>query len=339
MISINNRRYIGCKTKLLEEIYNTVNELGFDSKYSFADIFAGTGVVANYFANRGYQTLVNDTLMSNVISYEAWLGEGKLDLKKISKLIQFFNKIDASDIEANYFSNVYGGKYFSVNDAKKIGYIREYIESNKEQLSKREYAYLITSLMYGTDKIANTVGHFESFLNKKPEDKSLKLDMLNINFGIKPSDIYGIEANRLVRVIKYDVVYIDPPYNSRQYINFYHVLENLVRWDKPLIFEGNSMKFERNELKSGYCRKNEAVNLFSDLIQSIDCKLIIVSYNNTYSANSISSVNTIAEKDLIKILEKKGKLTIKEMNYKYFNAGKTSFKNHKEYLYICEVIV
>ncbi|MBU4457771.1 MAG: DNA adenine methylase, partial [Candidatus Omnitrophica bacterium] len=40
---------------------------------------------------------------------------------------------------------------------------------------------------------------------------------------------------------KCDVAYIDPPYNARQYINFYHVLENLAKWEKPVEFEGKSI--------------------------------------------------------------------------------------------------
>ncbi len=97
------------------------------------------------------------------------------------------------------------------------------------------------------------------------------------------------------------------------------------------------MKFKRNELKSGYCRAKTAKKLFKQLIEDIKCKLIVVSYNNTYDAKSTSSNNTISEEDIIEILKQKGKVTIKEKEYKYFNAGKTDLKGHKELLYICEV--
>ena len=70
------------------------------------------------------------------------------------------------EISENYFSNIYGNKYYSINDAKKIGYIREELEKNKEKLNEREYCSLVTSLMYTADRIANTVGHFEHYLKK-----------------------------------------------------------------------------------------------------------------------------------------------------------------------------
>ena len=337
MLEIKNRRYIGCKTKLLDKIYDSVKEMGYDSSYTFADIFAGTGVVGYRFAENGFKVLLNDMLASNTIAYKAWLGSGDYDLNKIENTISFFNKINPSNLTDNYFSKTYGGKYFSKSDARTIGFIRDYLEEHKSDFSDREYAILLTSLMYCVDKIANTVGHFESFLNTKPIDKGIVLQPLKLNPKIKPADIYEMDANELVRKLKSDIVYIDPPYNARQYVNFYHVLENLVRWNKPTEFEGNSMKFKRNELNSDYCRTNKATKLFDDLIENINTKLIIVSYNNTYVANSISSVNTISEEDLKTILSKKGNLVIKEIDYKFFNAGKTNFKNHKEYLYICEV--
>jgi adenine-specific DNA-methyltransferase len=96
------------------------------------------------------------------------------------------------------------------------------------------------------------------------------------------------------------------------------------------------MKFKRNHLKSDYS-KVKAKEVFQDLIEKIDAKLIILSYNNTYNAKSTASNNKIRKEDIIKILKKKGRLSIEEIDYKSFNSGKTNFKNHKEFLYICKV--
>lgn len=336
-MKINNRRYIGNKSKLLDFIYKSINDLGYTNNSVFLDMFAGTGVVANYFANKGYKTIVNDNLYSNALIYKAFLGVGRINIKKVGNFIDKYNSVKPEELEENYFSKVYAHKYFSANDAKIIGYIRDNIEENKEHLTKREYAYLISSLIYSTDKIANTVGHFESYLRQEPADKGVKLEKLEINTDITPASIYNEDSNRLAKKIKADITYIDPPYNARQYVNFYHVLENLARWNKPTDFEGNSMKFKRDELKSGYCRKNTAKKLFEDLINSLNTKLIVVSYNNTYEAKSSSSNNTLLPDEILSILNKKGVTTIKEKDYKTFNAGKTDLKGHKEILYICEV--
>lgn len=334
-MKINNRRYIGCKTKLLDEIYDSVTSLGYDSTNKVADIFAGTGVVGYKFAEKGYSVILNDTLYSNVVAYNAWLGDGEIRQSFISKEIEKINKFSELKLESNYFSNVYGGKYFSHKDARLIGYIRDYIEENKDNYTNREYYYLIASLLYSADRIANTVGHYESFLAKEPKTIGVKLSMLDIE-KLKPAEIYNEDANILASKIEADIVYIDPPYNARQYVNFYHVLENLARWNKPTEFEGNSMKFKRNFLKSDYCR-SKAPELFKDLIEKLDCKIIVVSYNNTYKAGSVSSVNTITTEQIISTLSRKGKVSIKEIDYKCFNAGKSNLDGHKEFIFTCEV--
>ena len=96
------------------------------------------------------------------------------------------------------------------------------------------------------------------------------------------------------------------------------------------------MKFKRDNLKSGYSRAT-APALMEDLVMNANCKLLIVSYNNTYNAKSGASNNKISENQLFSILSKKGKTSIIEIDYKSFNAGKTNFENHKEKLYVCEV--
>ena len=114
-MKINNRRYIGCKTKLLDFICDTISSYNFCEGSVLADIFAGTGVVANAFANKGYKTILNDTLYSNVVIYRAILGEGKLDMPLLEKTIEYLNAINPETLDDNYFSTTYGNKYFSIN--------------------------------------------------------------------------------------------------------------------------------------------------------------------------------------------------------------------------------
>ena len=336
-MKINNRRYIGSKTNLLDNIDNVISKYFNNNNFVFADLFSGTGVVAEHFFEKGCKVIVNDILFSNYVSYMTWMSNGIYDLNKVMNIIRKYNDLKPSEISDNYFSMTFGNKYFHYNDAKIIGYIREDIEKRKEKITEREYYILLSSLIYETDKIANTCGHFESFLNKTPIEKGVNLRVPELfNSEENENEIYCMDANELAKKIKADVVYIDPPYNARQYVNFYHVLENLARWEKPTELEGNSMKFKRNHLKSDYS-KSKAPVVFKDLIDGLDTKLIVVSYNNTYNARSCASNNKISEEQLLYILKSKGKVTRHEIKYKAFNAGKTDFDNHKEYLYVCEV--
>lgn len=335
-LNIENRRYIGNKSKLLKFIDDTIKKEKIRF-CTFGDVFSGTGVVAEYFLNKGKEIYVNDLLFSNFVIYKALLSNEKYEEEKIIKIIDDYNRIDVEKIQDNYFSDNFSGNYYHYKDAKKIGYVREDIENrylNKE-INDREYYILISCLLYSMDRISNTVGHYESFLNKEPEYKNLQISNLNIKLYNSNSYIYNEDANSLVRKIKVDVMYIDPPYNARQYANFYHLLENVAQWKKPKVYN-KAKKMERKNIMSEYCKAN-AKTVFTDLIENINAKYIIVSYNNTYEAKSTSSVNSITYNDMMQILEKKGKVSVYETDYKFFNSGKTNLDKHKERLFVCKV--
>lgn len=337
-LNIENRRYIGNKSKLLEFIDSSIKKENIKFN-TFGDVFSGTGVVAEYFFNKGKDIYVNDILFSNYVVYKAILSNEKYEEEKIKSIIEKYNHIISESLADNYFSDNFSGNYYHYNDAKKIGYIREDIENkyNNKEINEREYYILISCLLYSMDKISNTVGHYESFLNREPEYKNLQISFMNLKQYKAKSYIYNEDANNLVRKISVDVMYIDPPYNARQYANFYHLLENVACWKKPPVYN-KAKKMERKSIMSQYCRAN-AKDVFEDLIENINAKYIIVSYNNTYEAKSTSSVNSIGYEDMIKILEKRGKVKIYETDYKFFNSGKTNLDKHKERLFICKVDV
>ena len=208
---INNRRYLGNKYKLLDFIRNTVaNECkGINT---VADIFAGTGSVASAFADK--KLITNDFLYFNYICHVAWFGAEKYDKSKIEQLVQFYNGITPT--EENYMSEHFANTFFSLEDCRKIGYIREDIEEryNDKEINARERAILITSLLYAMDKIANTCGHYDAYIKGATYDRHLELSIpLANNDNNENNQCYNEDANHLVERIEADLVYIDPPYN------------------------------------------------------------------------------------------------------------------------------
>ena len=220
----------GNKHKLIKWIFSILNK-ECEGK-SFTDIFAGTGVVAAVASKHFDEITLNDFLFSNQTIYEAFFGNGKWDLKKINSIVKDYNNINGEDLDENYFSLNFGGKYFSKNSAKIIGFIRENIEENRDNLTKREYDMLISSLLYSTDKIANTVGHYDAYFKKESIMDNFFMRPIE-PIKVKTISIFRGDANLLAKRIETDIVYIDPPYNSRQYSRFYHILETITKWDKP----------------------------------------------------------------------------------------------------------
>ena len=334
--NIKNRRYLGSKSKLIDFIKEVVNKECGDFN-SFLDLFSGTGNVGWSFNNEDTSIYLNDILKSNYYSYVAWFGNELIDEHKISKIINDYNGLIIE--ESNYFSDNFSDTFFSESNCKKIGYIRENIEClfNQKEINFREKCIIITSLIYAMDRIANTVGHYDAYRLKGDLDKELILEELEVASSKvnKNNKIFNEDANELVKHIKCDVVYIDPPYNSRQYCDAYHLLENVACWEKPEVY-GVARKMDRSKLKSKYCT-NSAPLVFSDLIDNIEAKYILVSYNNMGTKGAGRSQAKVSDEDILKALSKKGEVKIFETDFNQFNAGKTNISNHKERLFLCKV--
>ncbi|MCQ2233550.1 MAG: DNA adenine methylase [Paludibacteraceae bacterium] len=331
--NLESRRYIGCKAKLIDWIFGLIQQETHDAN-SFCDIFAGTGSVSNRAICLFDHVTINDFLYSNHVLYHAFFGVGEWNEEKILQMLNEFNAIDATQIPDNYFSINYGDKYFDYLSARKIGYVRDLIEERKTILSEKEYCVLIASLIYSIDRIANTLGHFEAYRKVKIVPQNLLIKLVDVRQCVNV-DIFQKDANKLAREIHTDIVYMDPPYNSRQYSRFYHVYEVLVKWDKPTLYS-DAAKPKFTENNSDYCR-TAALEAFTDLIAHIDTKFIVVSYNNTYKSKSSSSENKIKLEQIEEVLNNCGTTKVFTHKHQAFNAGKTDFDDHKEYLFITEV--
>lgn len=331
-LTIEKRRYIGCKAKLIDWIVDTIRHEIPNAK-SFCDIFAGTAVVSQRAISLYKKVIVNDFLYSNNIIYRAFFEDSEFRQDVLDSYADKYNALSPEKIPSNYFSDNYGDKYFDMANAKRIGYVREDIEQHKDELTDKEYCILITSLIYSIDKIANTLGHFEAYIKKDIKEAIWNYRLIDFQC-CDNVEIHREDANLLAREIKSDIVYIDPPYNSRQYSRFYHVYEVLVKWEKPKL-TGIAMK-PPTENMSEYC-SSRAVDAFADLIEHLDTKFIVVSYNNTYHSKSKSSQNKISLEEILEVLRKKGETRVLEHSHKFFNAGKTDFSDHKELLFITRV--
>lgn len=231
---INNRRYLGNKYKLLPFITRVVGE-ECTAIETIADIFAGTGAVSSAFMDK--TIITNDLMYSNYICNYAWFGAEKYDPDKIVDFVVGYNEIE--NCGENYMTRNFADTYFSKKDCSKIGFVREDIEQKyrKGKLNKRERAVLITSLLYAMDKIALTCGHYDAYRKGAGFDATLELcvPLAEVNNN-ENNQCFNEDANALVKRIEADLVYIDPPYNSRQYCDAYHLLENIARWEKPEVF-------------------------------------------------------------------------------------------------------
>lgn len=328
---INNRRYLGNKYKLLPFITRVVNEECRNIEV-VADIFAGTGAVSSAFTDK--TIITNDLMYSNYICNYAWFGAEPYNPEIVIDFVVRYNAL--SQCGENYMTENFADTYFSREDCSKIGFIREDIEENHKNgiINQRERAILITSLLYAMDKIAVTCGHYDAYRKDAGFDSSLELyvPLAEVNNNVS-NCCFNEDANDLVKKIEADLVYIDPPYNSRQYCDAYHLLENVARWEKPEVF-GVAKKMNRSGMKSKYCTIS-ATKAFEALINDIKSKYIVLSYNNMAEKGNCRSNAKISDEDIMRILSKKGTVKVFEESYKAFTTGKSDISENAERLFVC----
>ncbi len=332
--SINNRRYLGNKFRITRFIREIADTYCPDAS-SFADIFSGTGSVS--YAFRDKRLILNDFLYSNYLANLAWFSPEEFDVGKTESLIDHYNALP-DDIPQNYMSENFSGTYFSEDNCRRIGAIREDIESRykKGEINLREKAILVTSLLYAMDRIAATCGHYDAWRRGADLSRPLELRMLDAENGNNSgNEIFSEDTNALVHHIAADIVYIDPPYNSRQYSDSYHLLENVARWEKPEV-KGTARKMDRKGMKSLYSTSHAAA-AFRDLVHSIDAKYILLSYNNMGEKGDSRSNAKITDSDLMSILSEKGDVTVFSTSHKAFSAGKSHIDGNEERVFLCRV--
>jgi len=329
MMSIN---YIGSKRSLfplLDEVF---------SKYIkkdtvFGDLFAGTGIVS-YLVSKKYQCniVTNDMQYYSFVFSKANLAKySASDIKVISEKILEYNNTDV--VIEDFFTDNYAPPkrmYFTVKNARKIDTIRYMIEEDRKVVSENVYYYLLSCLIAAADKVANTSSVYASYL-KEFKNSALNILTLKSNVELSTNNTKNICLNKNVLDvldINYDVVYLDPPYNGRQYANYYHILETIAKDDSPDISGVTGMRNYDNQ-KSDFCSEIKAIKVFEKLIKNIKSKIIILSYNDE---------GIISHDDILKILNKKGKVIVKKQEYKKFKAQKGVKRGIVyEYLFIVEV--
>lgn len=130
---------------------------------------------------------------------------------------------------------------------------------------------------------------------------------------------------------------MDPPYNSRQYCDAYHLYENLVRWEKPEV-KGVAGKFNQKDKKSDFCTM-KAVDAFADLVDNLHTRYIVLSYNNMAKKGNGRSNAKMDDTDIMRILEAKGRVQVFPMTTDHLPRESRILKTIKNaYLYVYATI-
>lgn len=322
--------YIGSK-KTLYDTLDAVFKQYLTPTTVFADLFAGTGIVS-YNVQQKYRCpvitndmqfyahVLNRALLSQLKPYDQIILKKKIDqYNQLSGVIGFVT-LEYSPPKRSYFTR---------ENAEKIDAMRICLESDRSDLSDDVYYYLLASIIVAADRIANTSCIYASYL-KKFKASALKPITLvqyvpnNIN---QKSTWYNCDALILVDTLECDVLYMDPPYNARQYSQYYHILETIAKYDHPNIHGKTGV---RDQLyRSPFSSKRQVVSAFQSLISKVKAKTLIVSYNNQ---------GLISHDHMFEILKTHGSVTLHTRPYRKFKPhnGVDNTGELYEYIFVSE---
>jgi len=358
-------RYYGCKDKLLKFIEATTKKASLYNGAKFVDLFTGTTVVAQHFKKLGYTVIANDNLefcyalakayielneypkfkgLSSLIKESSnpqkpLLGSSKPIIGKYphERVISYLNNLDP--IEGFIYSNYCPTKtkglrtFFTDENGGKIDAIRSKIQDWRENnfINELEYYYLITALLEAVNLVSNVAGTYAACLKNwdKRAFKKLTLVPPKIIPSERRNKALKRDANELIKEISADILYIDPPYNTRQYITNYFLLELIAEgwFNKKLKVQGKTGLVYDVSKKSLYSQKSTASKVFRDLIEKAKARYILVSYNNE---------GILTEEQIKRELAKKGEIEVAKYNHKRYrsiNQGKQDPNLVKEILF------
>ena len=329
--------YIGSKYKLSDFLKSTISEVvgKLDDKV-LCDIFAGTGVVGRIFKTEVKSVIANDIEYYSYVLNKNYI-ENHTEIKNKEKYIEKLNRLPLTDSGLIYKNYCVGGgterQYFSDRNGMKIDAVRTKIEEWKDEkkITSNLYFFLLASLLESADKVANTASVYGAYLRhlKKSAQKELTLEPADIILSASKHHVFNEDSNTLISRIEGDILYLDPPYNARQYGANYHLLNTIARYDD---FTPKGKTGMREYQKSNYCSSAKVAAEFENLLKNARFKYIFLSYNNE-GLMSVAQVRTI--------MQKYGKYDLAQTDYQRFKADKTERRNHKanktkEYLHILE---
>ncbi len=303
-------RYLGNKTKLIPFILRAVEDVQ-EVPGVACDPFAGTASVSVALKRAGWQVHSGDLMSA---SYALQVARVELDQAPLfpsyllptsarggtstisyGDLLGWLSQLARDGFVSEHYTlaggagRAHGRMYFSTDNGRRIDAIRETIDTwiQEDRLDSGAAQLLIATLIEAADRVANTTGVYASFVKTLQPNAKRDLELRPIlatprlNGGGSCTAFRGPATDLLKSIGPIDLVYLDPPYNGRQYPGYYHIPELLaLGWSTPPELRGKTGLIPDEKIRSDWCRKSRADHALRAVLDAADARHILFSYND-----------------------------------------------------------
>jgi adenine-specific DNA-methyltransferase len=284
-------RYIGNKTRLLPFILRTLKRSGIPIG-SAHDAFAGTASVSRALKAEGWRVHSSDVLMSSYVFQRAYVVADFTHPGVEDRAKRLSESPDCAGFITLNFSpaggeSAAGRMYFTPENALRIDAAREELARWRAsgEIDEDSYYILLAGIIEGADRVANTAGVYASYMKQWQANarRSFRVVIEKPTQGARPATAELLDATESAkRLGEVDLLYVDPPYNSRQYVAYYHIPEILARgWsDITPAIRGKVGLLAGEEGRSQWSHGRRVKRLFAGLLAASGAKHALVSFNS-----------------------------------------------------------
>jgi adenine-specific DNA-methyltransferase len=310
-------RYLGNKTRLLPFITGAIARLGIRPGRAH-DAFAGTASVGRALKQRGWRVASSDLMTYSYVFQRAYVVAQRVpsfadlraadpELRRALRSARFARAVSARgggalnaaaeylakwiDPEPGFvtknFSPAGGRMFFTEANAERIDTVRGRLETWRTEglLGDDGYYLLLAALLEGADRVANTAGVYAAYIKSWQSNARRPLDLVLTppRRGARGSTAHQGDASTVAKSVgAVDLLYVDPPYNSRQYSGYYHVPELIARgwFDQRPALAGKTGLPARGATESAWCRPKQVQGELERLLAATEARHVLVSYNS-----------------------------------------------------------
>lgn len=350
--------YIGNKRALLGQIGKAVQHvkqrLGKNKLRSF-DAFSGSGVVSRLLKAHSSYIASNDLEDYATVMSRCFLAnQSELDQHVLRECISLLNaQVLEAPFPPGFIEEMYAPRddskisksdrvFYTKKNARLIDNYRRLIDGLPGQMKD----FALAPLLSEASIHANTAGVFKGFYKDRDTGigkfggtgadallrilADIQLSQPSLSMFECAYEVFQDDANQVARKVRdIDLAYLDPPYNQHPYGSNYFMLNLITRYERPSeVSAVSGIPIDWN--RSGYNVRAESLNLMTDLVDNIDARFLLVSFNNE---------GFIDPSDMLTMLSKHGKVESFEIKYNAFR-GSRSFENRPihttEHLFLVE---